>query len=128
TTIAAPDPGDGPAPRAQLSVQSGNDHVVIQADLERPGLLVLADAFYPGWNATIDGDPTPILAVDSMFRGIEVGKGRHQIEFIYEPESVRLGLIVSLIGIAVFAAGMLFTGAQTAWQRSRSPARPQRLV
>src|SRR5690606_22443522 len=41
TTIAAPDPGDGPAPRAQLSVQSGNDHVVIQADLERPGLLVL---------------------------------------------------------------------------------------
>ena len=122
TTIAAPRSGDEEDPREQLSVHGGNDHVVVQTDLERPGLLVLTDAFYPGWKAYIDDAPTPILGVDSLFRGVEVGKGQHTVEFMYEPESLRIGLMLSMAGACLFIVGLVFHGIRSALRRWRGRA------
>ena len=68
-----------------------------------PGLVVLADTFVPGWEATVDGTPTPILATNHLFRGVRVASGRHGVHFVYRPG---LGgpLTLSLAGIAATVA------------------------
>jgi hypothetical protein len=64
---------------------------------EGPGTLLLTDAFYPGWTATIDGQPAPIQRADIMFRGLALPPGQHQIEFSYNPRSVWIGFVVSAL-------------------------------
>jgi uncharacterized membrane protein YfhO len=82
---------------------AGNDpdQVELQASLSLPGWVVLADTFYPGWTATIDGVATPIYPVDLLFRGVFVPPGTHRILFRYEPPVLRLGLVLAVVGLAV---------------------------
>jgi len=69
--------------------------ISLTTTLTRPGLLVLSDAFYPGWRAKVDGKPVPIYPVNVMFRGIAMTEGSHLIEFEYWPWWVYLGFAVS---------------------------------
>ena len=61
--------------------------VIIQADSDKPGVLVLHDLFYPGWEATIDDEPTPVLRMNLLFRGVELPRGRHIVAFRFNPLS-----------------------------------------
>ena len=56
-----------------------------------PGLVVLADSILPGWTATVDGVPAPILATNHLFRGVPAPAGTHRIRFAYRPRSLALG-------------------------------------
>ncbi len=85
------------------------ERIALRADVAAPGLLVLADAFYPGWQATVDGVPAPILRANLMFRGVAVAPGSHEVIFSYAPVSWRWGLILSLATAAFLAAGLLAT-------------------
>ncbi|MCZ6597661.1 MAG: YfhO family protein, partial [Planctomycetota bacterium] len=79
--------------------------VVLRAEMERPGLVVLADAFHPGWTATVDGGEVEIERVDHALRGIWLGAGESRIEMRYEPASMRMGL--ALGAFALLAIGAL---------------------
>jgi hypothetical protein len=81
----------------------GHNTVLIEAELDKPGLLILSDTYYPGWEATVDGIQASIYRVDGLFRGVYVNAGRHQIVFNYRPVSFLAGL-----GIAVLALMLLF--------------------
>lgn len=59
--------------------------VALEADAAEDSLLVLADLAYPGWRATIDGTPAPILVVDGVFRGLALAPGSHEVRFSYRP-------------------------------------------
>jgi hypothetical protein len=63
------------------------NYVIIEADTDKPGVLVLHDLFYPGWEATIDDDPARILRVNLLFRGVELPRGRHIVTFRFNPLS-----------------------------------------
>ncbi len=78
--------------------------VEIEADLERPGLVVLADVYYPGWSLTIDGKSAPIYQVNRLMRGAAVEAGNHHLVYTYSPRSFRMGRIVSLVGFGLLAA------------------------
>ena len=78
-----------------------NDHVEINAQLSEPGILVLTDAFYPGWTARVDGKEQKILRANHLFRGVELPAGNHNVEFIYEPHSFKIGLVITAFTIAL---------------------------
>jgi hypothetical protein len=86
------------------------DRVAIRTSSSTPGLLVLTDAFYPGWRATVDGAPAAIYQTNRLFRGIFVGAGQHEVEFTYRPASVFLGALMSGLGLLLTA--MLLFGGQ----------------
>jgi uncharacterized membrane protein YfhO len=79
----------------------------VTATAKREGLLVVSDAWYPGWTATVDGKPADVERVNYVFRGVRVGPGAHRVEFAYRPLSWRIGWIVSLLAVlAIAAAGL----------------------
>jgi uncharacterized membrane protein YfhO len=90
------------------------NQIVITADVASPAMLVLADAFYPGWQATVDGVPAPILRVNLMFRGLALEPGKHEIVFTYRPGSWWLGIAISLVALAALVAAVGVT-----WVRRR---------
>src|SRR4051812_32416243 len=49
-----------------------NERVIVRASIPTPGLLVLADVYFPGWTATVDGAPATVLPTDALFRGVEL--------------------------------------------------------
>jgi uncharacterized membrane protein YfhO len=75
---------------------------------------VLSDAYYPGWEATVDGAPAPILPTNVLFRGVPVPAGEHTVVFTFAPRSWRQGLWAGTAGLLlwllVLAAGLRWRG------------------
>lgn len=94
--------------RVELAV-SANDHAYV----------VLADAWFPGWTARLDGKPVQIERTNLMFRGAVVPAGTHALSFEYEPEGWRLARALALLGWGLFAAAV---GVLVMAPRKRSPA------
>ena len=74
-----------------------NQHVALTAELPCAGVLVLSDNWFPGWEATLDGRPVPVLVANGALRAIAVPAGRHRVEMRYSPASIRWGGAVSFV-------------------------------
>ncbi len=83
------------------------------------GILTLSDQFYPGWYATIDGQPAEIIRSDTVFRSVCLPAGDHTVRFEYRPLSLYVGVGISVVGWLVLAAVTLVTFI-------RRPASPER--
>lgn len=84
-----------------------NRTVHLQVSSNSPGILILADSFYPGWRAYVDGKERKILRANFFFRGVPLPAGEHLVEFHYQPRSFTIGLIITLttlcgVGILCF--------------------------
>jgi hypothetical protein len=80
--------------------------VVVDAELSHDGLLVLSDAMYPGWTATVDGQPVPIHYTNLFMRGVFLAPGRHRVEFAYRSSTFRIAVAVTVATILlVIVAG-----------------------
>jgi hypothetical protein len=82
------------------------ESVELEVDARQPAVLVLNDAFYEGWSATVDGQPAPILPANVAVRGVRVPAGPHRVSFSYRTPGLVLGAIISLgtlglLGLAV---------------------------
>jgi hypothetical protein len=86
-----------------MIVEYRPERVVVEADLDEPGYLVLADAWYPGWQTTVDGDRVPVCRADLLFRAVDLEAGKHRVVFAFRPDSQAVGAIVSVIGLALLA-------------------------
>lgn len=82
--------------------------VTVEVEASAPGFLVLADVWFPGWVAAVDGQPTPIYRANYLFRAVDVPAGKHRVSFSFEPASYRIGLWIS--GVTAFGVVMLFVG------------------
>ncbi len=74
------------------------------------GWLFLSDVYYPGWRATVDGDPTPILRANYTFRAVQLAAGDHTVKMTFTPSTWRVGLVISVatwLALAVAAAAKL---------------------
>jgi hypothetical protein len=88
--LPPPRPGDSAQP-VQVDAYMPN-RVTMTVDASARGLVVLKDAYAAGWAARVDGEPTPLVRVNGMVRGILIpSAGRHQIEVMYQPVSFQLG-------------------------------------
>ena len=72
-----------------------NSVVTVRVTASQASVLVLADSYYPGWKAFVDGKETKILKANHFFRAVVLPKGAHRVEFVYDPWSFRLGWMIS---------------------------------
>jgi hypothetical protein len=82
--------------------------VIVDVDTHCAGMMVLTDAYYPGWTARVNGRDTTIHPTDVAFRGVEVPDGRSRVVFEYRPASFRAGLVLAAVGVlGLLALGVL---------------------
>lgn len=105
-------------------IEIKSNRVSLEADLAKPGRVVLTDLMVPGWTVTVDGQPAIPVAKPAnptipteVFRAVEVPAGLHQIEWTYRPLSVFWGAITS--GVMCL---LLLIFAVCSWLRTRRPA------
>lgn len=72
-------------------------------------LLVAAETYHPGWQAKVDGIPTPVTAVNLTLTGIWLHPGDHRVELEFRPNSLPYDAAVSLTALAVTALVLLTT-------------------
>ena len=73
------------------------EHVVMEADSPAPALLVLAEAWYPGWTATVDGDPARCVPANAWMRAVEVPPGAHRVELRFRSRWLGPGALLALL-------------------------------
>ena len=88
-----------PGTATLLSDRPGNLH--IRCDCSGPQMLVVAESFHPGWQATVDGKPQRPLRVNGDFLGCLVTPGRHRVTLEFRPDSLRRGWIATWAGLAL---------------------------
>jgi hypothetical protein len=108
--VAKPPLDSRPRPTAGasrvLSLHDAPNAVTIRASLDAPGYLVLADTQYPGWQATVNGEPLDLFRANHASRAIHLEAGEHTIEMVYRPTSVLIGGTSSLAVLTLFVLGM----------------------
>jgi hypothetical protein len=95
---------NGDAQRADESVNIVSyqpERITISVQAQSDAYVLLADTWYPGWVARLDGDQVPIQRGDYIFRAIRVSAGTHQIEMEYRPTTLSVGIAISL-GVLIF--------------------------
>lgn len=86
-------------------VDNSPRRIIIDAEAIAPGLLVLADSYYPGWKAVLDGKETVIYRANHVMRAVPLKTGRHRVEFRYEPTSLKIGVMMTVataVGLLAF--------------------------
>jgi hypothetical protein len=77
----------------------------IDIETPAPTMLVLAEAYYHNWEASLDGSPTPLWRANYAFQALEVPAGKHHILLLYKDKALRLGVAISVSSILICAIG-----------------------
>jgi hypothetical protein len=78
----------------------------ISLQAEGPGMLVLSEVDYPGWQVSVDGQPGRLRKAYGLLRSVVLPAGSHSVDFIYRPVSVTTGVVLAFFGmlcIVIFA-------------------------
>lgn len=119
-SLSAPNVGAKP-PRVQATRDSPNE-LRIQTSNPIARLLVVNEAFFPGWTAQMNGDDgswsdVKIHRANYLFRGIVVPAGEHELRMIYRPASVRVGTTITLVTAMALLGGILLNRQRTRARR-----------
>lgn len=98
----APTAADSAPPEDVDILEDSPDELVVRTHSAQPGYLVIADTFYPGWEATVDGAPRPIYPANVAFRAVPVDAGEHTVCLRYRLPVA--WLVAPVLGLGVLLA------------------------
>ena len=105
--------------------QQSFDRVTFKTRANAPSILVFADTNFPGWKAFVNKQETPIEQANFLFRAIELPAGEATVEMIYEPQTYKLGLFLTLFGLGALGfLGTSFIAKNSRAKRRRQSATP----
>jgi hypothetical protein len=84
----------------------GHRHAALKVNFPDRGFVVLADQYYPGWKAYVNGEEVKIYRTNGVLRGVVVPAGEHELVFSYRP--YRLYVLMVLSGTVFLGAGIAF--------------------
>lgn len=111
TEAPSPATSSGPDWTASADVVAYDDDEVEVSVRGDGGYLVLADAYYDDWVATLDGDEVEIMPANHTLRAVPVPPGEHRVVFRFTEPARRIGTILSwtgqLLSVLLIAAGVV---------------------
>ena len=87
------------------------NRLIYDVNSGKGGVLVFSEIYYPGWTATIDGEPAELGRVDYILRALRVEPGKHQVELAFFPKSVNTTETIAYVAFALLiliVLGILF--------------------
>ncbi|RPJ46825.1 MAG: hypothetical protein EHM19_03735, partial [Candidatus Latescibacterota bacterium] len=94
------DPAVLPGDSCAVLAREGST-LVVHSRSDASALLFVSETWFPGWEATVDGEPRPILRADYAFRAVALPPGEHEIVFRYRPASFRIGAALSAVSLVL---------------------------
>ena len=88
---------------ARVTAYEAN-RIVVETESATPAVLVLSEVFYPGWEASVDGEARRIMLANYLLRAVAVPAGRHTVEMRYAAPAARNGAIISALTLAALIA------------------------
>ena len=99
-------------------LQNNTDEIKYEFNAATNQFAVFSEIYYPlGWVAYIDGKKTPYCKTDYALRGLAIPAGKHSIEFIFDPTSVRLGESISRY-VNIFSVLFVFLCFFMVWKNN----------
>jgi hypothetical protein len=97
-----------------VSEQIANTWLKFDIETEGRSFLIVADSFFPGWTASVDGKATSVLPVYGCVRGISIeSAGKHHVEFRFVPKTLFAGLLCT--GFGILLLGIFWLAERTGW-------------
>jgi hypothetical protein len=113
------EPRDGRGTAHAERIAAG--HWRITSDADAPAVVVLTEAWAPGWKASLDGGPAmAAIPVDAMLVGAPVPAGRHTVELEYVPPGLEWGNRAAILAALVLT--MVVVRPISRGSGSRSPS------
>lgn len=97
------------------------DHLELDTNASDRAFLVVADTWFPGWSATLDGRAVPLHRIDHVLRGIVLPPGAHRVAMRYVPEGWALAVVVTRVAVPLGLLLAALAGVDFV-RRRRSPA------
>ncbi|MBO4801877.1 MAG: hypothetical protein J5545_08445 [Bacteroidaceae bacterium] len=111
TSADSPVSSDSIGTSPRLTAYEANA-LTFESNSPEPRLAVFSDIYYPGWRCTIDGQPADILRADYVLRAVFIPAGKHQIDFVFDPQSLHtteaiantalVALVLLLVGLIIW--------------------------
>jgi hypothetical protein len=98
------------------------EDVRISVRADAPSLVVVRNAWEPGWVASVDGVPAPVLRADYLLQAVPVPEGSHEIRIVYHEPAIGLGIALS--GVAWIVLALAAAGAAITRRRATTRASP----
>ncbi len=83
------------------------NHLVYDVKSGKGGVIVFSEVYYPGWTATVDGEPAELGRVNYILRALNVKPGAHKIELSFSPKSVSTTETIAYIAFAILVMAVL---------------------
>lgn len=100
-----------PDARGFLPTNAANAHIttrlfaaheiLAEVETDAPTLVTVAQSFYHPWRAFVDGQPVKLWRANYAFQALAVPTGKHTVRLVYVDEKFRLGVGISLAGLAI---------------------------
>ena len=77
------------------------NNLTYEVKSSKGGVVVFSEIYYPGWTATIDGQPAELGRVNYLLRALNVKAGSHKVVLDFHPTSIKKTETVAYVGYAV---------------------------
>ena len=95
------------------------NQLTYEVNSDKGGIIVFSEIYYPGWTATIDGEPAELGRVDYILRALSVKPGKHEVVLSFFPKSVDVTETIAYIAYAILLLVLVGMGVMY-WRRKKS--------
>ena len=100
------------------------NNLTYEVKSNKGGVIVFSEIYYPGWTATIDGQPAELGRVDYILRALKVAPGSHKVVLDFHPSSLKKTETVAYIGYVVLLL-LLVGGIIVEWKKNKKTCSSQ---
>ena len=94
------------------------NNLVYEVNSSKGGVVVFSEIYYPGWTATIDGQPAELGRVNYILRALRVQAGKHTVVLDFHPASLRKTETVAYVGYGILVL-LIIIGVWTEWKKKK---------
>jgi hypothetical protein len=98
-------PGSGAFVPAQVT--RGEEAITVAVTAPAAGFVVLNEAWYPGWEARVDGEAAAIRRANSLVMAVRVPAGQHRVALTFRPWQPRVLEPIAGVVLAIVAVGLV---------------------
>lgn len=96
-----------------------SDNLKYEVSSSKGGVIVFSEVYFPGWTATVDGQPVELGRVDYLLRAVNVAPGKHTVELAFKPKSITVTETMAYISYAILL-GLIALGVYMEWRKKKA--------